>query len=496
MFTPPASVPHESGVDPAATGDLDVEEFRRAAHRAVEWMADYLRDIDSYPVLAQVAPGEVRASLPAGPPASGEGMDTVLDDVERLIIPGVTHWNHPGFFAYFSVSASAPGIIGEMLAAVLNVNGMLWRTSPSATELEEVALGWLRQMLGLDDEWFGLITDTASISTLLAIAAAREARAELQIRERGLAGRSDLPALRVYCSSQAHSSVDKAAITLGLGLENVVRIPVDTEFRMRPDLLEETIAADVARGFIPLACVATVGTTSTTSVDPVPAIAELCAAHGLWLHVDAAYGGAMAVVPEFRGVFAGVDRADSMVVNPHKWLFTPIDCSALYTRRPEVLRRAFALVPAYLTTADGGATNLMDYGVQLGRRFRALKLWMVLRGFGSDGIAARIRAHVALADALASWIRAEPEWEVVAPVPMSTVCFRHTPAGLSDVECDALNERLITQVNASGRVFVSHTVLDERYVIRLAIGNIRTEERHVAEAWRLLCEAADAERSA
>ncbi len=472
------------------TGDFDDETFRRAAHQAVDWIADYLRDIDRYPVLARVAPGEIRASLPASAPASGESLETMLADFQRLIVPGVTHWNHPGFFAYFSVSASTPGILGEMLAAALNVNGMLWRTSPSATELEEVALGWLRQMLGLADEWFGLITDTASISTLLALAAAREVREELAVRERGLAGRPDLPRMRVYCSAQAHSSVDKAAITLGLGHENVVRIGVDDAFRMRADLLADAIAVDVAAGYIPTACVATVGTTSTTSVDPVPAIADLCARYGIWLHVDAAYGGAMAVVPEFRTLFDGVDRADSMVVNPHKWLFTPIDCSALYTRRPDVLRRAFALVPAYLTTDDGGATNLMDYGVQLGRRFRALKLWMVLRGFGSDGIAARIRAHVALAREFAAWVAAEPGWDVVAPVPMSTVCCRFAPAGLTDRECDALNEGIIAAVNASGRVFLSHTVLHGRRVIRLAIGNIRTEHRHVADAWSLLREAA------
>ena len=475
-----------------ATGDLSRAEFEEATRRALEWIAGFLEDPERFPVLSRVAPGEVRGALPASPPAEPEPLDAMLDDFERVIVPGTTHWNHPGFFAYFANSASVPGIVGELLAAALNANGMLWRTSPAATELEQLSLDWLRQLLGLEQPWFGIICDTASISTMLALAAAREA-AGLDVRERGMAGRPDLPALRVYCSEHAHSSVDKGAITLGLGHTNVVKVAVDDAFRMRADVLARRIAEDRAQGFLPLACVATVGTTSTTSIDPVPEIAEICAREKVWLHVDGAYGGAAAVVPEMRDIMRGVERADSLVVNPHKWLFTPVDCSALWVKRPEVLRRAFSLVPDYLVTPEQDrVVNYMDYGVQLGRRFRALKLWMVIRAFGATGLAERVRAHCGLAREFAAWVAAEPGWEVVAPVPFSTVCFRWTAAGAPPDECDRRNEAIMHAVNATGRAFLSHTKLHGRFVLRLAIGNIRTERRHVAEAWQLLRQAAGA----
>jgi aromatic-L-amino-acid decarboxylase len=378
-----------------------------------------------------------------------------------------------------------------MLAAALDVNAMLWKTGPAATELEQVALDWLRQLMGLGPGWFGVINDTASISTLLALASAREAKPQLDIRARGMAGRTDLPVLRVYCSAHAHSSVDKAAITLGFGHENVVKIGVDDQFRMRVDLLERAMAEDRARGMLPLCVVATVGTTSTTSIDPVGEIAEVCRSENLWLHVDGAYGGIAAVVPELQSLLDGVHLADSLVVNPHKWLFTPIDCSAFYTRQPAVLKRAFTLVPEYLVTREQDAVvNLMDYGPQLGRRFRALKLWMVIRAFGAEGLAERIRYHVALAQAFGGWVRAAPGWEVVAPHPMSLVVFRWAPPALDETQRDAANQRILDAVNASGRVYLSHTRLDGRLVLRLAIGNLRTERRHVADAWALLQDAA------
>ena len=478
-----------------APGDLPVAEFTRHAHALVEWIGAYLAHPERWPVLPRTRPGDVVAALPAAPPARGEALADVLADFERIVVPNTTHWNHPGFFAYFSISASAPGILGEMLAAALNVNAMLWRSGPAATELEQVALDWLRQLMGLGPGWFGVINDTASISTLLAIAAAREAKPALQVRERGMAGRADLPVLRVYCSEHAHSSVDKAAITLGLGHANVVKIPVDDAFRLRVDLLEAAMAADRAAGMLPIAVVATVGTTSTTSIDPVGEIAELCRSEDVWLHVDGAYGGVAAVVPELQDVMDGVHLADSLVVNPHKWLFTPVDCSAFYTRQPAVVKRAFALVPEYLVTREQDeAVNLMDYGPQLGRRFRALKLWMVIRAFGAEGLADRVRYHVQLAQELAGWIRDEPEWAVVAPHPFSLVCFRWAPAGLDPAAQDAANARILDAVNAGGEAFLSHTRLDGRYVLRLAIGNIRTERRHVARAWTLLREAAAAER--
>jgi aromatic-L-amino-acid decarboxylase len=395
--------------------------------------------------------------------------------------------------AYFGITGSPPGILGETIAATLNVNAMLWRTSPAATELEQRTLAWTAELLGLPDAWFGEITDTASASTMYALAAAREA-AGLEIRERGMAGRTDLPRLRVYTSEQAHSSVEKACIALGLGQEGLRKIATDDAFRMRPDLLEEAVASDVAAGVRPIAVVATVGTTSSTSIDPVAEVAAVCARHDTWLHVDAAYGGAAGVVPEMRHVLDGCDRADSLVVNPHKWLFTPVDCSLLYTARPDDLRAAFSLVPEYLRTADDGVVNLMDYGLSLGRRFRALKLWMVIRAYGADGLAALISGHIDLARRLEAAIAAEPGWELLAPVPFSTVCFRHRPPGLDDeAELRRLNERIIDRVNATGRAFVSHTDLGGRYAVRVAIGNAATTADHVDGAWELLREAAAAQ---
>lgn len=490
----PARTPHVADDDLVAppTGDFSPEAFRTAAHAVVDWMAEYLAHPEQYPVLAPVRPGDVTRALPPSAPEHGESLERILADVDRVIMPGITHWNHPSFLAYFAISASVPGILGEMMAAVLDTNAMLWKTSPAATELETVTLDWLRQLLGLGGDWFGVINDTASISTMLALAAARE-RAGLAIRERGMAGRGDVPVLRVYCSEQAHSSVDKGAITLGFGHENVVHIPTDDAFRMRVDALAERIAADRARGMLPVAVVATVGTTSTTSVDPVPAIADVCAREGVWLHVDGAYGGAAGVVPELRHHLDGVDRADSLVVNPHKWLFTPVDCSCFWVRDRALLKRAFSLVPEYLVTAEQDeVVNLMDYGVQLGRRFRALKLWMVLRAYGAEGLAARIRAHVALAQEFAGWVEAAPGWEIVAPHPFSVVCFRCAPAGVTEAERDMLNQRILDAVNAGGEAFLSHTRLHDRFVLRLAIGNIRTDRERVARVWELLRDAAAA----
>jgi aromatic-L-amino-acid/L-tryptophan decarboxylase len=476
---------------PAATGDMPPEEFRRHAHAVVDWMADYLAEVGRCPVLPAVRPGEIAARLPAAPPRTGEPMDDVLRDFREVVLPGVTHWNHPGFMAYFAITGGGPGILGEMLSAALNVNAMVWRTGPAATELEERTLDWLRQMVGLPEGFRGTIQDTASISTLVAVAAAREA-AGLDVREEGLSGRG-IPRLRLYCSEEAHSSVEKAGITLGIGRAGVRRIPTDAEYRMDPGALEAAVREDLAAGVHPFCVVATVGTTSTSSIDPVPAIADVCARHGLWLHVDAAYAGPAAVAPEFRHILDGCGRADSLVLNPHKWLFVPVDCSALYTRRPEVVRRAFSLVPDYLVTPEGEeATNLMDYGPALGKRFRSLKLWMTLRWFGEEGIAARIREHVRLARGFAARVEAEDGWELLAPVPLSLVVFRHRPAGVPGARVDTLNERILERVNASGEVFLSHTRLRGCHALRLAVGNLRTTEAHLDRAWQLLREAASA----
>jgi aromatic-L-amino-acid decarboxylase len=429
-------------------------DFRSDGAAALEWVARYLETAGELPVLAAVEPGQIRARLPTTPPERGESFADVLRDVDRILLPGITHWNHPRFLAYFAISGSEPGILAELLCAALNVNAMLWRTSPAATELEELALDWLRQLVGLPDGLHGHIEDTASTSTLAALAAARHLR----------------PGGFVACSQEAHSSVDKAARLLGLELR---KVPVDEEFQLRPDALAELLAGGEAA-----AVVATVGTTSSTSVDPVPAIADLCGDYGAWLHVDAAYAGSAAVCEELRFALAGCEHADSLVINPHKWLFTPVDCSCLFTRRPDVLRDAFTLVPEYLRTSED-VTNLMDYGPALGRRFRALKLWAVMRCYGREGLQALIREHVRLAGLFASWIEAEPGWKVVAPHPFSVVCFRREAS-------DAENEALLARVNATGEIYLSHTRLGGRFVLRLAVGNMRTTEADVARAWELL----------
>ena len=425
--------------------------FRDDGAAALEWVAAYLERVRELPVLARVRPGELREAVPARPPEEPEPFAAVLRDLDAVLMPGLTHWQSPRYFAYFATTGSEPGILAELLIAGLNQVGILWRTSPALQELEEVTLDWLRELLGLPPGLHGHIEDTASVGTLAALAAARAAA----------------PGRRaVVASAEAHSSVAKAARILELELRTV---PVDDAFRLRPELLDLDGACAV---------VATIGTTGSSSVDPVSQVAERCEREGVWLHVDAAYAGAAAVCPELRDRFAGWERADSVVVNPHKWLATPMDCSALWTRRPEDFRRAFSLVPEYLRSADD-AVNLSELSVPLGRRFRALKLWAVLRCFGRSGLQERIREHVRLAALFEEWVRAEPGWEVVAPRPFSLVCFR---LDASDEE----NERLLERVNATGEVFLSHTRLAGRFVLRLAVGNYRTTEDDVRRAWDVL----------
>jgi aromatic-L-amino-acid decarboxylase len=470
---------------------LDPAEFRRHGDALVDWIADYLAGSERYPVLSRVSPGDVRAALPAAAPEQGEPFEAIVADFERILVPALTHWNHPGFFAYFASSGSAPGVLAELLSAALNQQAMLWRTSPAATELEEVALNWLRGLMGLPDAFEGVIYDTASISSLHALAAARET-AVPGVRDYGLAARGGVGELRVYASEHAHSSIDKAVILLGLGHRSLRHIPADDQFRMRADALREAIAEDRAAGIRPMAVVATAGTTSTTSVDPVRAVADICRREDVWLHVDAAYAGVAAIMPEYRDRFEGWQDADSIVVNPHKWLFTPFDLSAFYCRRMDLVRQAFSLVPDYLETAEGsrGVRNLMDTGIQLGRRFRSLKLWMVLRHFGADGIRAALAEHIRLAQLFRDWVEVDPDFECVAPVPFSVVCFRARPqlwsAGHTELDLDGFNERLLDAVNATGDVFLSHTRLHGRFVLRLAVGHLRTTEAHVARAWALL----------
>ena len=476
-----------------SSGDMNATEFRRYGHELIDWISDYFDRIEDFPVLSQIEPGDLKAQLPAAAPAQGESMAAIIADVDRLIVPALTHWSHPSFFAYFATSTSAPGIFGELLSAAFDNKSMLWRTSPAATELEEVTLDWLRQMMGLDAGYEGIIYDTASVSSMHAIAAAREG-VEQRIREEGMSGRPDLPLLRVYVSEHAHSSIEKGVITLGLGQRSLRKIPTDSDFRMDVRALQHAIAEDKANGVVPFCIVATVGTTSTSSIDPVKEIIPIGEEHAMWLHVDAAYAGSAAIVPELRYILDGCERADSVAVNPHKWLFTPFDLAVLYCRHMDLLRRAFALVPEYLKTPEQERVrNGSDYGIQLGRRFRALKLWMVIRYFGHDGLAGRIREHCRLAQLFASWVDAADEWELLAPVPLGLICFRACPSvdsdeALRNKRLDVLNEAIMHGVNATGKALLSHTRLNDKLTLRLSIGNIRTTEQHVKQVWELLNE--------
>jgi aromatic-L-amino-acid decarboxylase len=460
--------------------DMPVDEFRRAGHQVVDWIADYLHNMRDLPVLPNVEPGFLIDALPASAPESGEPIDGILADFERQIVPGMTHWNHPNFHGYFSVSASGPGILGEFLTSALNVNHMVWKSSPAATELEQVTTRWLAEWCGLGPEFFGEILDTASTSTMHAIAAARE-MADPDARTKG--GSRDLI---VYTSEHAHSSIEKGAIAVGIGQDNVRKIGVDDAFRMRPDILAQAMAADRAAGKRPCCVVPTAGTTSTTSVDPISDVIGIAEQYGAWVHVDAAYGGVAAIVPEHRHILNGIERAHSMVVNPHKWLFCPIDLSVLYTSRPDILRRAFSLVPEYLrTNEDGRVVNLMDYGVPLGRRFRSLKLWFVMRYFGHQRVIETVRNHIQWTNELACEISRHPDFELAAPVPMALICFRMRGS-------DDANRKLMDAVNRTGHAFLSHTVLNGHFVLRLSISNIRVTKADVERTWQTIQSAAAA----
>jgi len=454
-----------------------VEDFRRAGHETVDWIAQYLGHLADHPVLARTKPGELFDALPRSAPQQGESFESILRDFDRVIMPAVTQWNHPRFFAYFACTGSTPAVLGEMLAAALNTNGLHWKTSPAIAELEQVTLDWLRQWMGLQHGWFGIVYDTASVSSMHAIVCAREMVAP-EARVNG-----STPNLTLYTSEQSHSSIEKGAIATGIGQKNVRKVPADSEFRMRPDALAAMVQEDVAAGKRPCCVVATVGTTSSTSIDPVSQIADIAEKHGMWLHVDAAYAGVAAILPECRYILNGAERAQSLVVNAHKWLLTPIDLSVFYTRRPDILRRAFSLVPEYLHTQDDPrAHNLMDYGVPLGHRFRALKFWYVLRYFGLERIQAMLRSHIQWAKQLAALVDAHPDFERVAPVRFSVVCFRYKGS-------DDKNKRILEEVNAAGRMFLSHTVLNGKVVIRLAIGNLATTWEDVKEAFDALQQA-------
>jgi aromatic-L-amino-acid decarboxylase len=466
------------------------DEFRRRAHQLVDWMADYFQNVGELPITPDVHPGDLMRVLPEAAPDDAESFDRIWEDFQQLILPGMTHWNHPGWFAYFPANNSPPSVLAEMVTATLGAQCMSWATSPAATELEQITMTWLRQMLGLPELFTGVIQDTASTATLVALLSARQ-------RYQSERGDESSGRLTVYASTEAHSSVEKAVKLSGIGLEQFRRIPVDDEYAMQADLLAHAIQRDLDNGYRPACVVATAGTTSSTAIDPLAAVAEICNSGNVWLHVDAAYAGAAAIVPELRPLFAGIERADSLVFNPHKWMLVNFDCSAYFVRDTEALLRTFQITPEYLRTSqDAEVVNYRDWGVQLGRRFRALKLWFVIRQYGVNGLGDMIRHHVDLAHQLAGWIRETPGFEVVAPVRFGLVCFRYCPraaASLESGELNDLNRRVLARVNAGRKVFLTHTMLGEKYVLRMAIGQRLTMRSHVELAWSLIQEAASSE---
>lgn len=471
--------------------DTPPEIFRRQLHELADWIADFRENIEKLRVAPNDKPGAIRAQLPKHPPEEGEPFEKILADVDRLIVPGMVHWSHPMFLGYFGWTTTAPGILGEIISVPLNVNAMTWRTCPAATELETVVIDWLRQWLGLPDEFGGVVYDTASVGIMHALAVARE-EAVPATRKLGLINR-DLPRFRIYTSDEAHSAAEKAAITLGIGEENVRRLPSDDQFRMDVSLLRQMIAQDREQDFQPLAVIATVGTTSSASVDPIPEIAKICRENKVWLHIDGAYGGGFAMVPEYKWVSNGWEMADSIVINPHKTLFVPLDFSVLYVRDLERLRRVFTLVPEVLRgDTIEGEKNYMDYGIQLGRRFRALKAWVIWRSLGREGIVSRLREQIRLANLLAGWINSDDRFEVAAPVSMGVVCFRFVGSARRAVPTesarDKLNSAIVEQINASGRAYLTQTKLRGRTVLRIGLGNVLTTEEHLHKAWGLLRE--------
>ena len=468
--------------------DMTSADFRKTGYEFIDWINNYISNLESYPVLPKVQPGDIKKSLPSTPPEQSEDFDEIFSDLNNIIIPGVTHWNHPKFMAYFNSTSSSAGIFAELLSGAFNTNGMVWKSNPASTELEEVTLDWLRQMIGLPQEFWGIIYDLASSSTMHAIIAARENIEGYSIREKGFGGIKNMPRLRLYSSEQTHSSIDKAAILAGVGIEGIRKIPVDDQFRMIPSELEKAIEEDRENDWLPFCVVATVGTTSTTSIDPVDEIAKITQRENLWLHVDAAYAGIAAIVPEMQKILKGSEHADSIVVNPHKWMFVPIDISVLFTKRKEILKQAFSIVPEYLKTdEDNEVTNFMDYGIQLGRRFRSLKLWFVIRYFGREGLIKILREHLRLAQSLKNKIDENPRFERLAPVPLGTICFHAVHPKLKDTESlNKFNKKLMDNLNNTGEVFLSHTILNGIFTIRIVISGLRTEEKHVNEVWELI----------
>ncbi len=465
------------------------EEFRKYARDLVDWMAGYMENVENYPVKSRVKPGEIFKNLPDSPPSSPEPFESFMKDFEEIIMPGITHWQNPNFYAYFPANSSPPSVLAEMLTATLGAQCMIWETSPAAAELEEKMMIWLRDLIGLPGNFEGVIQDSASTATLAAILTAREKASAFSFNENGASGN---PALRVYCSDHTHSSVEKAVRIAGIGRVNLVKVPVDENLSIIPAKLDEAITSDKERGYLPCCVIASLGTTGTMAVDPVKAIGKICTRHGVWLHVDAAMAGTALVLPEYQWMLEGKEYIDSFVFNPHKWMFTNFDCTAFFTRDPETLIRTFEILPEYLKTRTRGQVNdYRDWGVPLGRRFRALKLWSVIRSYGVEGLREKIRYHISLASDLAVTIAREPDFEILAPVIFNLVCFRYRPEGKTEEELNIINEKLIHRLNDSGKIYLSHTMIGGKYTLRMVIAQTNVSSTHVEGAWRLIREYSD-----
>jgi len=464
---------------------MDAKEFRKQAHLMVDWMADYLETVDKHPVKSNVEPRQIYNLLPSSPPEKSESMEKIFEDFRNVIMPGITHWQSPNFFAYFPANNSYPSILGEMLTAALGSQCMIWETSPAATELEELTMNWLKQMTGLPQDWEGVIQDSASSSTLAAILTARERASGFMINDQGFTSKEKF---RIYCSTETHSSIDKAVKIAGLGRVNLKKIGVDKNYALNPDALEQAIVQDLANGFNPMCVVATIGTTSSTAIDPIDKIAAICQKYNVWFHIDGAFAGTALLLPEFQWMIKGIETADSFVFNPHKWMFTNFDCSAFFVKDKESLLRTFEILPEYLrTTTRGKVNDYRDWGVQLGRRFRALKLWFVIRNFGVEGLQEKIRYHIELGQYFKKLVEDHPEFEILAPVPFNVICFRYIPDGINDMDrLNALNEKLLKELNKSGKMYITHTRLGSKYTLRMVIGQTNVAKQHVDMAWELI----------
>jgi aromatic-L-amino-acid/L-tryptophan decarboxylase len=467
---------------------MSPDEFRKHAHELVEWMAGYMEKVEEFPVKSSVKPGDISGKLPDSPPTDPESFESFFSDFKEIIMPGITHWQSPNFFAYFPANTSPPSILAEMLTSTLAAQCMIWETSPAAAELEEKVMNWLRDSIGLPSDFEGVIQDSASTATLAAIITAREKLTGYTINSDGF---KEAPVLRVYCSTQTHSSVEKAVKIAGFGAKNLVKVATRADYSMDTDMLREVIIKDIEKGYMPCCVIATIGTTGTTAVDPLRSIGEVCREFGIWLHVDAALAGTALLLPEFRWMIDGKEYIDSFLFNPHKWMFTNFDCTAFFIRDPSSLIRTFEILPEYLKTRTRGKVNdYRDWGVPLGRRFRALKLWCVIRSYGISGLQEKIRLHIGLAAKLAGWISGESDFEILAPVILNTVCFRYKPVGRNDAEINQINERLNHALNDTGKIYLTHTTLNNRYTLRMVTAQTNVTEEHVAKAWDLIKETA------